>query len=256
MMFRVRALAWPAMLVAIALTASGCFYPAAKHHSVTDPDTRPWWCNSQPGQDHHDGEGGHGDHGQEHYEGMEKGPLGWDDCLALSQHLDNANEYAQQWPTLGEAEAAGWIRTVNYATGMGTHHRSPDSGVLPPPNVFDPDKPTYLQYDGNGPDAKLVGMSWYVRSGAMPPEGFPGDNDWWHVHPELCLSGGLVVRDGPCQPGDNGSTIDLSDYWMVHAWIVPGWSHKPDLFINHHPCLLPGGPAAPDDPCWAHDMPM
>ena len=81
------------------------------------------------------------------------------------------------------------------------------TSLLPPPNVFDPDKPTYLQYDGNGPDAKLVGMSWYVRSGAMPPEGFPGDNDWWHVHPELCLSGGLVVRDGPCQPGDNGSTI-------------------------------------------------
>jgi len=37
---------------------------------------------------------------------------------------------------------------------------------------------------------------------------------------------------------------------MVHTWIVPGWSYKPDLFINHHPCLQPGGPAGADDPCW------
>ncbi|MBN2622669.1 MAG: hypothetical protein JXA83_04845 [Acidimicrobiales bacterium] len=242
------------MLVAIALTASGCFYPAAKYHSVKEPDTRPWWCDSQPNQDVHDGGGGHGDHGQEHYAGMEKGPLSWDDCLALSGHLDNALEYAQQWPTLGEAEDAGWTRMVNYATGMGTHHRSPESGILPAQGVFDPDKPTYLQYGGNGDDAKLVGMSWYVNSGSMPPEGFPGDNDWWHVHPALCLSGGLVVRDGPCEPGDGGFTVDLSDYWMVHAWIVPGWQYEADLFINHHPCLLPEGPAAPDDPCW--DMPM
>jgi hypothetical protein len=250
MKLRTRALTRPGLLVAITVLLAGCFYPAAKHHSVTNPDTRPWWCHSQMGHDDHEGEGGHGDHGHEHYEGMEKGMLSWDDCLALSQHLDNALAFAQQWPTLGEAEAAGWVRTVNYATGMGTHHRSPNSGVLPAPGVFNPDQPTYLQYGGNGPDAELVGMSWYVNSGSMPPEGFPGMNDWWHVHPQLCLRGGLVVRDGPCQPGDNGTTVDLSDYWMVHTWIVPGWSYKPDLFINHHPCLQPGGPAAPDDPCW------
>jgi hypothetical protein len=140
---------------------------------------------------------------------------------------------------------------VDYATGMGTHHRNPSTGILPAPGVFNPDEPTYLQYDGNGPDAKLAGMSWYVNSGSMPPEGFPGDNDWWHVHPQLCLSGGLVVRDGPCQPGDNGFTVDLSNYWMVHAWVLPDWAYKPDIFINHHPCLLPDGPAGPEHHCWA-----
>ncbi|HEX6236708.1 MAG TPA: hypothetical protein VFZ68_05920 [Acidimicrobiales bacterium] len=253
MKLRVRSVTVPGVLVVMTLLLSGCFYSSARYHMSKDPDTRPWWCHSHMGHDDHEGEGGHGDHGHEHYEGVQKGMLSWSDCLALSQHLDNALEFAQQFPTLGEAEAAGWVRTVNYATGMGTHHRNPNTGILPAPGVFNPDEPTYLQYDGNGANAKLVGMSWYVNSGPTPPAGFPGDNDWWHVHPQLCLSSstGLVIRDGPCQPGDNGTTIDLSNYWMVHAWIVPGWTYKPDIFINHHPCLLPGGPAGPDHECWA-----
>jgi hypothetical protein len=88
-----------------------------------------------------------------------------------------------------------------------------------------------------------------------PPAGFPGDNDWWDTHDYLCISNttGLVIRDGPCQVGQNGTTVYLGDYWMVHTWIVPGWFHEPDVFVGHHPCLLPGGPASPDHPCWDMD---
>lgn len=243
MTFRWRALRAPALAAALALALSGCFYPVALDHQKNDPDTRPWWCDGEMMGDM--------DHpGMEFYMGMTKGMLSWDDCLAVSQHFDRAQELARQLPTLGDAEAAGWVRTVNYATGMGTHHRNPDSGVLPAPGVFDPDEPTYLQYGGNGDDAELVGMSWYVNSGDTPPAGFEGDNDWWHVHPQLCLRDGLVIRDGPCPAGSGGTTVDLSDYWMVHAWIVPGWEVEADVFVGHHPCLLSSGPAAPDDPCW------
>ena len=59
-----------------------------------------------------------------------------------------------------------------------------------------------------------------------------------------------MIRDGACTSGQNGTTVYLGNFWMVHAWIVPGWQHLHDVFIGHHPCLLPGGPAAPDDPCW------
>jgi hypothetical protein len=96
-------------------------------------------------------------------------------------------------------------------------------------------------------------MSWYVENGPdAPPAGFPGDNDWWHAHEYLCISNrtGLVVRDGQCLPDQEGTSVYLGNYWMVHTWIVPGWLHEPDVFIGHHPCLLPGGPAAPSDPCW------
>jgi hypothetical protein len=178
--------------------------------------------------------------------------LSWSDCRAVSADFDAALAYAQQWPTRGDAEAGGWRATVNYAMGMGTHHAFGD----PLQVDFDPKKPNFLQYDGNGPGAKLVGMSWYVDNGPdAPPEGFPGDNDWWHTHEYLCISRttGLVIRDGKCLAGQNGTSVYLGNYWMVHAWIVPGWQWQPDVFIGHHPCLLASGPASPDDACWDSD---
>jgi hypothetical protein len=240
--FVLRARARVAGLVVLPLALSGCFYPLAVYHQNTNPDTRPWWCNST---------GGEGTHGSQYYmdQGIVKGPLSWEDCLEISAQFDAALEFAQQWPTRGEAEAAGWTARVNYAMGMGTHHALGN----PLQGSFDPERPNFLQYDGNGPDAKLVGMSWYVDNGPdAPPEGFAGDNDWWHNHEYLCISNstGLVIRDGPCLPGQNGSTVYLGNYWMVHAWIVPGWQFQTDVFGGHHPCLLASGPAGSDDPCW------
>jgi hypothetical protein len=214
--------------------------------------------------------------GHNPYEGVTKGELSWDDCLADSAVFDLALAYALQYPTAADAQAAGFVRVIPYAQGMGTHH-----AVLPPETlqfirssefdpteptfpgsaldeVFDPKRPEFLQYDGNGPDAKLVGMSWYVRTDdGQPPEGFAGDNDFWHVHPQLCFGpgGGFLgqnLTDAECdnRAGGNGTNMHLEDYWMVHAWIVPGWTHESDVFVNHHPCLLPGGPAPHDHMCW------
>jgi hypothetical protein len=224
------------------MSLSGCFYPLALRHQATEPDTRPWWCMSELMD---------GEPGAEHYldMGVEKGMLSWDDCLSISQSFDAVLKYVEPWPTRGLAEAAGWRATVNYVTGMGTHHALGN----PLAGTFDPTRPTFLQYDGNGPDAKLVGVSWYVHSTAdEPPEGFPGDNDWFHVHEYLCVSNrtGLVIRDGACQSGDNGTSVYLGEYWLVHAWIIPGWKHVPDVFVGHHPCLLASGPAPASDPCW------
>jgi hypothetical protein len=231
--------------VALSLLLTACYRPFAEVHQQAHPDTRPWWCHST---------GGEGTHGSQYYEdrGITKGMLSWDDCLQLSSYLDDALVYARQWPTRGEAEADGWTASVNYATGMGTHHVRGNALE----GTFDPSRPRFLQYDGNGPDAKLVGMSWYVNNGAdAPPEGFPGANDWWHTHEYLCVSNqtGLVIRDGQCAAGQDGNSVYLGNYWMVHAWIVPGWLWAPDIFIGHHPCLLPGGPAMPHDACWRSD---
>ncbi|MBK5288102.1 MAG: hypothetical protein JJE46_06510 [Acidimicrobiia bacterium] len=226
----------------LALLLTACYRPLAVAHQANHPDTRPWWCHST---------GGEGTHGSAYYTnlGITKGMLSWDDCLAVSGHLDKAAAFALQWPTRGDAEAAGWKATVNYATGMGTHHSRGNALQ----GAFNPDQPNFLQYGGNSPDAKLVGMSWYVNNGPDgPPEGFEGNNDWWHTHEYLCVSrtSGLVVFDGQCPSGVDGTSVYLGGYWMVHAWIVPGWLNQSDVFVGHHPCLLAGGPAAPDDPCW------
>ena len=229
-------------IIVCAMSLSGCYRAVALLHQQQSPDTRPWWCESELME---------GDPGAEHYldRGIQKGMLSWDDCITVSGYFDEALKFARQWPTRGQAEAAGWRANVNYATGMGTHH----SLGNPLEGTFNPTRPTFLQYDGNTSSAKLVGMSWFVNNGPdMPPEGFPGDNDWFHQHVYLCISNtsGLVIRDGRCQAGDNGTTVYLGDYWLLHAWIVPGWLHIPDVFVGHHPCLKPDGPAPPSDPCW------
>lgn len=229
-------------LIVIALIATACYRPMAVEHQANNPNTRPWWCHST---------GGEGTHGSQYYtdQGITKGMLSWNDCLEVSGHMDKALLFALQWPTRGAAEADGWRATVNYATGMGTHHSRGNALG----GTFNPDQPTFLQYGGNGPDAQLVGMSWYVDNGpAAPPAGFAGNNDWWHIHEYLCISNttGLVVFDGRCPAGVNGVSVYLGNLWLLHAWIVPNWINKADVFVGHHPCLLPGGPAMPHDPCW------
>jgi hypothetical protein len=243
---KIRIVARTLGLAVLAVVLSGCFHALALKHQSEDPDTRPWWCESHPGHDM-----GHGGHEHDHhpvYDDVEKGMLSWDDCLELSQHLDEARAFAMQWPTLGEAEADGWSATVNYTMGMGTHHVR-DSALE---GSFDPGQPRFLQYGGDHPDAPLVGMSWYVDNGPdEPPAGFPGDNDWWHTHEYLCFSGGVVVYDGTCAEGGvTGFTIYLGNYWMVHAWILPDMPYLSDLFVNHHTCLGMDGPIDYPDECW------
>jgi hypothetical protein len=243
---RISALARVPTIGVLVLVLSGCFSAQAIAHRQSNPNSRPWFCESELMPD---------EPGAAHYleMGVSKGMLSWNDCLLVAAQFDEALTYAKQWPTRGEAEADGWTARVNYATGMGTHHARGN----PLQGTFDPTRPTFLQYGGNTPDAKLVGISWYVENGPdEPPAGFAGDNDWWHVHEYLCISNtsGLVVFDGRCPTGVNGSTVYLGNYWLLHAWIVPDWEHRSDVFVGHHPCLLPSGPAAHDDPCWEMHM--
>lgn len=255
---------------ALCLVLSGCYFlRVATDMQANDPEHRPWWCHST-------GDGGHDSHGADGELAAEmpmempaKGMLSWEDCTTVSADFDQALLYAKQYPTQGDAFDAGFSTMVPYATGMGTHvvklgdFDPLDSSFDPTDPVFegtamddafDPTRPEFLQYDGNGRDAELVGMSWYVRSADGPPEGFAGTNDAWHVHPRLCYSISMQFRgqdltDEACRARD-GYNLHLDDYYMVHAWIVPGWDHRPDVFVNHHPCLLRSGPVTDlQDPC-------
>lgn len=265
-----RTLRTTALLLGLALVASGCLYfPAAVQHEQNMPDTRPWWCHST-------GDGGHGHHGEhDPYEGVEKGMLSWDDCRAVSAQFDLAIDYVTQWPTAGDAEGDGWHQMVSYAAGMGTHHVrtggltaewinspefDPDDPTFPGTDLderFDPTRPEYLMYDGNGPNAELTGMAWWVKTtDGQPPDGFRGDNDWWHQHPLVCINRTTVTymgenrTDAECE-SLGGINVDFSDWWMTHAWILPDWQVHFDVFVNHHPCIAGGGPITdPDHECW------
>lgn len=247
--------------VLVLLLAAACTPPTP---ADPDPMPMPWWCMATawgPGQGHH-------------YDGQVKGPLSAQDCQSVSESLESAREYALQYPTAADARAAGFERFVQYVSGMGTHDAAaagmaeaiadPSFNRFAPEfpgteidDVFDPTRPEFLQYDVGGPEARLVGMSWLVRTDdGMPPEGFPGGNDWWHNHPLLCFSttSGTVIGENLSESscsGIGGVNLYLHDYWMVHAWIVPGMEYRVDVFENHHPCLAGGGAIwNPADPCF------
>ena len=227
------------------------------------PDTMPWWCNST-------GIGGH--HVDPAYEGMEKGELSGEECENLTAEFQAALEWSSQWSTLGEAEAAGFRMLVGYTEGMGTHHtrlgdfrmdsESFDAGSPEFPGTsldeeFDYSQPEFLMFAGEEDESELVGFAWLVKSPSdIPPEGFTGDNDWWHRHDSLCFQIEEMLVQGEdlsveqCESRD-GENVMLGEYWMAHAWIVRPWLTHGDVFTNHHPCLPDDGAIYDEeDECW------
>jgi hypothetical protein len=226
----------------------------AARSSGGEDGERPWFCDADADNDGH-GEGGHGHgDGTDHYEGIPKGPLTWDDCVGVAEFLDKALASARRYPTRGDALAAGAMQAVQFIEGVGTHD------VVPGVSAYqfdapDPERPFYLQYDGDGPDAKLAGMSWYViRYQQGPPPGLPGTNDRWHSHTHLCYAGigvviGNEISEEECERR-GGTTVEWPYGWMLHAWVVPGYESRFDVFATTFGCVRGTGPAAPaDDPC-------
>jgi len=238
--------------------------------SEVDMSMRPWWCQST-GTGHGDDQE-HGDHLAPAYHGMTKGMLSWQDCIDVSEQFEDVIAWAMQWPTLADAEADGFHMAVDYVMGMGTHHVrlgdfSMENDGFDPLNPefsgtrmdgdFDFERPEFLMYASSAQDAELVGFAWYVQTDSEnPPSGFPGNNDWWHVHETLCFTNssfqvvGEDISDEDCHYRD-GTNVHLDDYWMTHAWIIEPWLTEFDVFTNHHPCLKEEGAVSdPEDSCW------
>jgi hypothetical protein len=156
----------------------------------------------------------------------------------LAQQLDTARKAAMSFPTAADAVRGGYRMVTTYLPCIGAHYMNARYIY-----AFDPAHPAMLLYDGNGPDAKIVGLSYYVVTPGRndPPEGFAGPNDHWHRHIGLCVKGGVVI--GPekwtkaqCDAA-GGVKVDGSHAWMVHAWVVPGWESAWGVFSGEHPEL-------------------
>jgi hypothetical protein len=104
-------------------------------------------------------------------------------------------------------------------------------------------EPEMLLYDGNGPDAAIVGLSYYVMlaGDAEPTQGFTGNNDHYHRHVGLCIRAGLVVGDTTTTEEEcaarGGAKSGGSAGWMSHAWVVPGCESPWGLFSGANPML-------------------
>jgi hypothetical protein len=144
--------------------------------------------------------------------------------------------------TEDEALALGYVRATAPSGGIGTHWVLWSQIAKP----FDPATPSMLLFDERRDPPVLVGYS-YALSSPARPAGFAGPNDHWHQHRGLCVDGGWVVREqAPGPDACDGTYIAGGDFWMLHAWVVPGWDNRKGDFAPFNPKLCPSNVGTPD----------
>ncbi|CAN5762442.1 hypothetical protein BH23ACT2_BH23ACT2_01380 [soil metagenome] len=202
-----------------------------------------WWLRESGtlAHDDHDSAatgdaGGHGGH---------VGPQPWvamtdpAECDLLAEELALARETALSYPTAADATEAGWTRVAPYVPGIAAHYMN----FSLVDGEFAVDEPEMILYDGNGPEARVVGLSYYITldGETAPTQGFTGANDHSHRHVGLCTGPGGVIGDSTTTAEEcearGGTKADGSNGWMSHAWVVPGCESPWGVFSAASPVL-------------------
>ncbi len=164
------------------------------------------------------------------------------DAPIFDAQWNAARDAISNHDTEDKAAALGYVRATAPAGGIGTHWVLWSQIAKP----FDPAVPSMLLFDERRDPAVLVGYSYALQSPTRP-EGFAGPNDHWHQHRGLCVVDGWVVREQASGPDACGGTyIAGGDFWMLHAWVVPGWSNRKGDFAPFNPKLCPPTVGTPD----------
>jgi len=157
----------------------------------------------------------------------------------LDAQMAAAKAVVARYPTVKDAEAAGYGMSTVYVPCIGAHYTN-----LGLTGQFNPGEPSELLYDGTSPDSKIVGLSYLVYHPGGPPPGFAGPNDRWHQHNAnggLCFKGSVVIggEDTTRQQcaARGGRKSLLTDIWMVHAWVAPGILCSWGVFSGECPSL-------------------
>jgi hypothetical protein len=170
---------------------------------------------------------------------VEQYPLTKAEQHELEAQMAAAKTVVRRYPTVKDAEAAGYSMSTPYVPCIGAHYTN-----VPLVSQFDPARPSELLYTGTSPDSKILGLSYLVYHQQGPPPGFAGPNDRWHQHNAnggLCLKGYVVVAGeestrAQCAALGGRKTL-LTDIWMVHSWIVPGVACDWGVFSGECPEL-------------------
>ena len=160
--------------------------------------------------------------------------------MTLEAQQAQARAVAVKYPTVASAVAAGYAQSTVYVPCIGAHYTN--VGLA---GAFNPAAPSELLYDGTNPASHIVGLSYLVYHPGGAPAGFAGPNDHWHQHTfngGLCMgAGGLIIgaeteSKADCEKA-GGHKIALTDIWMLHDWIVPGWECSWGVFASECPEL-------------------
>jgi hypothetical protein len=160
--------------------------------------------------------------------------------MQLETQQEQARAVVAKYPTVVEAEAAGYRESTVYVPCIGAHYTNVSRAIR-----FDPAAPSELLYDGTRPDSRIFGLSYLVYNRTGPPEGFAGPNDHWHQHTfngGLCIaSTGLVVGSESTSASQctalGGRKAALDNIWMLHDWVVPGFECSWGVFAPECPEL-------------------
>lgn len=160
--------------------------------------------------------------------------------VTLEAQQSEARAVAAKYPTVASAVAAGYAQSTVYVPCIGAHYTN--VGLA---GAFNPAAPSELLYDGTNPASRIVGLSYLVYHPGGAPPGFAGPNDHWHQHTfngGLCMgASGLVIGAETMSKADcekaGGHKIALTDIWMLHDWVVPGWECSWGVFASECPEL-------------------
>jgi hypothetical protein len=161
------------------------------------------------------------------------------ECDKLADELELARQTALAHPTAQDALDAGYVRVTTYVPGIAAHYMN--FGYVD--GTFEIDKPEMILYDGNGPEASVVGLSYYILfdSPFEPSQGFTGRNDHYHRHDGLCVGAGGVIGDSTTTEEEcrerGGRKAQGTGGWMSHAWVVPGCESPWGMFSGATPVL-------------------
>ncbi len=159
----------------------------------------------------------------------------------LAADLVAARTAALTYPTVADARAAGMIQAGDFAPGAGAHFINYSGVNINPDGSVNPNNPAAYIYDGISPTSRIIGVMYTSLASGDAPPGFPGPNDHWHLHQNLCIKYGAAGITVPFAP-DRDVTPEQCDtvhgqfmkktVWMVHAWVVPGWESPNGVFSH------------------------
>jgi hypothetical protein len=169
----------------------------------------------------------------------------------LLRQLTLTLDVVKKYPTVKDAEAAGYRRAGPFLPGLGTHYiggRTNRTGTLSDDDIL---HPSTIIYDGMAPTSPIAGFM-YIAGASAPskePEGFAGPNDHWHYHMGICLVGGpsgareALGFDGSITQGGcaekHGTWVAATQY-LLHVWTVPGYTDPLGVFAHTNPALTCG----------------
>jgi len=148
--------------------------------------------------------------------------------------VDTSWKDSEKYQSLAAAKAAGY-RPITPTGAPVVHYLNPSyyrATVMGGPVLDTPD-PQSLVY-ANTPNGAVLVAAMYITSPGGPTPQPGGCLTQWHVHTNLCLTGGLGVVGavGPGRPTCPAGSENRVTPPMIHVWFVP----------------IPGGPTAVDAP--------